>query len=292
METVVKTEKDGTVTAAVTVPQEALTPPKEGGVPLVEIPGQSIPTGGSGTGEGSTAIAVDLPGALDTPVIVAIPVTDGTVVLRADGTPVALSLVEDGKAYVVLEASEELRIVTAGDFFDDVEGAAKAAADFGAARALWTGTGEREFSPEMIMNRAMLATVLWRLNGAEDPEGLELFPDVPPEAWFASAAAWGGETGVVQGTGEGFAPDVALTAEQMLVMLYRYTTYADLLVPAAEDTGAGAPEGTSSWAAEAVAWAINAGLVRLGEDGDLTDPITRAQAAEIMRGYVGYLVRR
>ena len=292
VETVVKTEKDGTVTAAVTVPQTALTPPKEGGVPLVEIPGQSIPTSGSGTGEGSTAIAVDLPGALDTPVIVAIPVTDGTVVLRGDGTPVALSLVEDGKAYVVLEASEELRIVTAGDFFDDVEGAAKAAADFGAARALWTGTGEREFSPEMIMNRAMLATVLWRLNGAEDPEGLELFPDVPPEAWFASAAAWGGETGVVQGTGEGFAPDVALTAEQMLVMLYRYTTYADLLVPAADDTGAGAPEGTSSWAAEAVAWAINAGLVRLGEDGDLTAPITRAQAAEIMRGYVGYLVRR
>lgn len=292
VETVVKTEKDGTVTAAVTVPQTALTPPKEGGVPLVEIPGQSIPTGGSGTGEGATAIAVDLPGALDTPVIVAIPVTDGTVVLRGDGTPVALSLVEDGKAYVVLEASEELRIVTAGDFFDDVEGAAKAAADFGAARALWTGTGEREFSPEMIMNRAMLATVLWRLNGAENPEGLELFPDVPPEAWFASAAAWGGETGVVQGTGEGFAPDVALTAEQMLVMLYRYTTYADLLVPAADDTGAGAPEGTSSWAAEAVAWAINAGLVRLGEDGDLTAPITRAQAAEIMRGYVGYLVRR
>lgn len=292
VETVVKTEKDGTVTAAVTVPQTALTPPKEGGVPLVEIPGQSIPTGGSGTGEGSTAIAVDLPGALDTPVIVAIPVTDGTVVLRGDGTPVALSLVEDGKAYVVLEASEELRIVTAGDFFDDVEGAAKAAADFGAARALWTGTGEREFSPEMIMNRAMLATVLWRLNGAEDPNGLELFPDVPPEAWFASAAAWGGETGVVQGTGAGFAPDVALTAEQMLVMLYRYTTYADLLVPAADDTGAGAPEGTSSWAAEAVAWAINAGLVRLGEDGDLTAPITRAQAAEIMRGYVGYLVRR
>ncbi|GEM_PF-6676326 len=292
VETVVKTEKDGTVTAAVTVPQTALTPPKEGGVPLVEIPGQSIPTGGSGTGEGSTAIAVDLPGALDTPVIVAIPVTDGTVVLRGDGTPVALSLVEDGKAYVVLEASEELRIVTAGDFFDDVEGAAKAAADFGAARALWTGTGEREFSPEMIMNRAMLATVLWRLNGAEDPNGLELFPDVPPEAWFASAAAWGGETGVVQGTGAGFAPDVALTAEQMLVMLYRYTTYADLLVPVADDTGAGAPEGTSSWAAEAVAWAINAGLVRPGEDGDLTAPITRAQAAEIMRGYVGYLVRR
>ena len=292
VETVVKTEKDGTVTAAVTVPQTALTPPKEGGVPLVEIPGQPLPTGESGTGEGSTAIAVDLPGALDTPVIVAIPVTDGTVVLRADGTPVALSLVEDGKAYVVLETSEELRIVTAGDFFDDVEGAAKAAADFGAARALWTGTGEREFSPEMIMNRAMLATVLWRLDGAEDKGSVELFPDVPEDAWFASAVAWGGETGVVQGTGEGFAPDVALTAEQMLVMLYRYTTYADLLVPAAEDTGAGAPEGTSSWAAEAVAWAINAGLVRLGEDGDLTAPITRAQAAEIMRGYVGYLVRR
>ena len=292
VETVVKTEKDGTVTAAVTVPQEAVTPPEEGGVPVVEIPGQALPTGESGAGESAPAIAVDLPDTLDTAVIVAIPVTDGTVVLRADGTPIALSLVEDGKAYVVLEGSEELKIVTAVDFFDDVTGTAKDAADFGAARALWTGTGEREFSPEMIMNRAMLATVLWRLNGAEDPEGLELFPDVPPEAWFASAAAWGGETGVVQGTGEGFAPDVALTAEQMLVMLYRYTTYADLLVPAAEDTGAGAPEGTSSWAAEAVAWAINAGLVRLGEDGDLTAPITRAQAAEIMRGYVGYLVRR
>lgn len=292
VETVVKTEKDGTVTAAVTVPQEAVTPPEEGGVPVVEIPGQALPTGESGAGESAPAIAVDLPDTLDTAVIVAIPVTDGTVVLRADGTPIALSLVEDGKAYVVLEGSEELRIVTAVDFFDDVTGTAKDAADFGAARALWTGTGEREFSPEMIMNRAMLATVLWRLDGAEYKGSVELFPDVPEDAWFASAAAWGGETGVVQGTGKGFAPDVALTAEQMLVMLYRYTTYADLLVPAAEDTGAGAPEGTSSWAAEAVAWAINAGLVRLGEDGDLTAPITRAQAAEIMRGYVGYLVRR
>ena len=287
VEAVVKTEKNGAVTAAVTVPQEALTPPEEGPLPVVEVPGRAMPTG-----EGAPAIAVTLPDGLDTAVIVAIPVADGTVVLRGDGTPIALSVVEDGKAYVVLDGSEELNIVTAGGFFDDVAGATGEAADFGAARALWTGTGEREFSPEMPMDRAMLATVLWRLDGAEDPGSVELFPDVPEGAWFADAVAWGGKSGVIQGTGAGFAPDVALTAEQMLVMLYRYTTYADLLVPAADGAGVQAPEGTASWAADAIAWAINAGLVRLGEDGDLTAPITRAEAAALLQGYVQYLVKR
>ncbi len=287
VEAVVKTEKNGAVTAAVTVPQEALTPPEEGPLPVVEVPGRALPTG-----EGAPAIAVTLPDGLDTAVIVAIPVADGTVVLRGDGTPIALSVVEDGRAYVVLVGSEELNIVTAGGFFDDVAGAAGEAADFGAARALWTGTGEREFSPEMPMDRAMLATVLWRLDGAEDPGSVELFPDVPEGAWFADAVAWGGKSGVIQGTGAGFAPDVALTAEQMLVMLYRYTTYADLLVPAGDGTGVQAPEGTASWAADAIAWAINAGLVRLGEDGDLTAPITRAEAAALLQGYVQYLVKR
>lgn len=155
---------------------------------------------------------------------------------------------------------------------------------------------------EARLTRGMMVQILYNAAGRPQVAGTGGFVDVTEEDWYTPAAAWAAQTGVVKGFEDGsFAADVAITREQIIVMLYRYATYAELLVPTAEEGGKEAAEGTaqlppeladmaaSSWAYDAIVWAINAGLLELGEDGDLTAPITRAQAAVILQGYLGHL---
>lgn len=169
-------------------------------------------------------------------------------------------------------------------------------------KGLLRGYDDGLLRTEARLTRGMMVQILYNAAGQPQVAGTGGFVDVTEEDWYTPAAAWATQTGVVKGFEDGsFAADVAITREQIIVMLYRYATYAELLVPTAEEGGKEAAEGTaqlppeladmaaSSWAYDAIVWAINAGLLELGEDGDLTAPITRAQAAVILQGYLGHL---
>jgi len=73
-----------------------------------------------------------------------------------------------------------------------------------------------------VMNRAMLVTVLWRIQGSPEAETEPTFDDVLPQDWFADSAAWAAETGLSQGyDARDFAPLDALTRQQVWTLLYR-----------------------------------------------------------------------
>ncbi|SHH97971.1 S-layer homology domain-containing protein [Sporobacter termitidis DSM 10068] len=182
--------------------------------------------------------------------------------------------------------------VAAGTGFADVASTAwyadavKYVRDMG----LFGGTGGRKFSPDDAMTRAMLVTVLSRLAKADaDALAPPAFSDVPADAWYAKAVSWGVESGVTGGvSAESFAPDAAVTREQLAAFLYRYAQSAGLALAAGSvglDAFSDAAE-VSGWASEAMSWAVGAGIIN-GSGGRL-DPqgaATRAQVAQVMMNF-------
>lgn len=147
------------------------------------------------------------------------------------------------------------------------------------------GVGNDCFDPEGTLNRAMLATVLWRASGSPAADGGS-FADVPARAVvlhgrFVGAA----ERHCGMGVGENrFAPMDSITREQLAVMLWRASGS-----PGSTQSLAAFPDaGTcSNWASTALAWAVERGILN-GMDGRLAPggTATRAQAAAMLTRYL------
>ena len=150
---------------------------------------------------------------------------------------------------------------------------------------LMNGVENNQFAPNTATNRAMLATILYRLAGQPDVSGDLPFTDVAAGTWYTDAVLWAAQNGIVNGLGENtFAPMNTLTREQLVTMLYRYAEAEGYDVSAAADLS-GYPDAgkVQSWAQEAMTWAVAEGIVE-GMDGNLNPAgnATRAQIATIL----------
>ena len=129
------------------------------------------------------------------------------------------------------------------------------------------GVAEGQFNPDGAVTRAMVWTVLARMDG-ENTEG--------GSTWYAKAQAWAMETGVSDGTD----PNGAITREQLATMLYRYigSPVVSGSLSAYPDAGS-----VSDWAENALVWATQTGLVN-GINGNLSPKTgaTRAQLATML----------
>lgn len=151
-------------------------------------------------------------------------------------------------------------------------------------QGLMNGVGNDCFDPEGTLNRAMLATILWRASGSPAADGGS-FSDVPAGQWYSTAVSWAQQSGIVQGVGENrFAPMDSITREQLAVMLWRASGS-----PGSTQSLAAFPDvGTcSNWASTALAWAVERGILN-GMDGRLAPggTATRAQAAAMLTRYL------
>lgn len=148
-------------------------------------------------------------------------------------------------------------------------------------RGLMNGTGGGAFTPDGDLTRAMLVTVLWRLNGCPAPATEPDYSDVPAGQWYSDAVAWASGFQVVEGYGGGvFGTNDPVTREQMAVIFYRWAQgngmdvsvtdtetipreEAELGIYMYSETKDGTLEGgylsankaISDWAVEAVVWA-------------------------------------
>lgn len=147
---------------------------------------------------------------------------------------------------------------------------------------LMDGVDAGMFAPNATTSRAMIVTILWRLQGSPEVDTTETFTDVYPDAWYAKAIAWAVAEGVADGYGEGlFGPNDAITREQLAAMLWRYAAR-----PESEGGLSAFADGAevSVWAQQAMSWAVSLGLIN-GVDSDRLDPkgqATRAQTATIL----------
>ena len=143
--------------------------------------------------------------------------------------------------------------------------------------------GETTFNPDGATSRAMLAAILWRLEGSPVVNYAMDFADVEEGQWYTEAIRWAASEGIVTGYGDGaFGTNDSITREQFAVMLYRYAG-----AQPASGTLSTFRDGTavSDWAAEAMGWAVEAGLITGTGDGSTLTPqgqATRAQAAVLL----------
>lgn len=172
-------------------------------------------------------------------------------------------------------------VSTSDWFYDDVA--------FVYENGLFSGTDSRSFSPNASMTRAMLVTVLYRLEGEPTVTGRSSFTDVRSGAYYEKSVIWAAANGIVTGTDStSFSPDAKVTREQLAAILYRYAQYRKL------DTDVSAKlnsftdaDSVSAYASEALGWAVSEGLIN-GASGKLMPKgdATRAQVAAILHRFV------
>ena len=217
--------------------------------------------------------------------------------MDADGneTVIKKSVLVGDTAAALVNGSCVLKLKDNKKAFSDAEKHwANASIDFVSSHELFGGTGEGNFEPNATMSRAMLATVLYRLEDAAAEGGAPAFSDVEEGKWYSDAAAWAASSNIVKGTGEGFEPNGDITRQQLATMLYRYAESIGLDTEEKADTAKFTDAGDiASWAEDAASWAVSAGLMGGRDDGSL-DPkasATRAETAAIFERLVKLIVK-
>ena len=170
-----------------------------------------------------------------------------------------------------------------------------AAVQFVYEKGIMSGVEEGLFAPHTVLTRAMLVQTLYALEGKPQAEGGERFEDVSQEEWYADAVAWAAQNGLVAGVGEDrFAPEDALTREQMALILYRYAQHKsyDVQVEGEPLESFQDKDEISAWAEEALAWAVDAKLLS-GTGESCLSPggtATRAQVAQVLANFCQTIV--
>lgn len=149
-------------------------------------------------------------------------------------------------------------------------------------RKLMNGVSDTSFDPYGTLTRAMVVTILYRLDGepAAEPSA---FLDVAAGQWYTDAVGWGAANKVVKGYSEDrFGPMDPVTREQLAAILHRYAQYKGYDVTEITDLAAYADMASiSEYALEAMAWAVALGAPEALSETALAprDNATRAQVA-------------
>ncbi len=154
------------------------------------------------------------------------------------------------------------------------------------------GTGATEFAPNVSTSRAMLVTMLWRLENSPSLSRTNAFADVSDSAWYANAVEWAYKNEIVLGYDAAtFAPDAPITREQMVSILWRYAKYKDFDVavhgpiPFGDYTDI---DSVNSYALAPMGWALYAKLIQ-GVDATTLAPqqtASRAQVATVLMRFI------
>lgn len=150
---------------------------------------------------------------------------------------------------------------------------------------MMNGTSATQFSPNTTTNRAMIVTILYRLEN-EPSASVSGFTDVAAGSYYADAVAWAASNGIVNGvSATSFAPNAPITREQMAAILYRYAQFKGYNTAAGSSlSGFSDASRISPYATTAMQWANSNGLIT-GVTSTTLDPqgsATRAQVATIL----------
>ncbi len=154
---------------------------------------------------------------------------------------------------------------------------------------LFNGTSATTFSPNVSITRGQFITIIGRNSGIDGTTPATTgFGDVSANFYYAPYIAWAANNDIVKGmTATTFAPDAAISREDLVTILYRYAEAKNITVSGATGkTIADFSDGgnVDSWATEAMNWAVEHGIINGDEQGKLNPRsyTIRAEAAKIM----------
>ena len=148
-------------------------------------------------------------------------------------------------------------------------------------KELMNGVTANTFEPLTAMNRAMLVTMLYRLEGSPAVEGnvSETFTDCKDTAYYANAVLWAFQNEIVTGRGETtFEPLSNLTRQEMAVILYNYMKYKGADEVTEPELSYSDADKVASWATAAVAYCTQTELMN-GVTAETFDPAGSANRA-------------
>lgn len=163
------------------------------------------------------------------------------------------------------------------------------AVEFVKTKGVMVGSSAQTFSPQKLLTRAKMVQILYNIEGGT-VERLDHFKDVDNGKWYAKAVNWACEKGLINGYANvTFRLDKAATREELVSVIHRYVQYKSYDTDAVKDSAfSGFTDGkkVSSWAEEAMNWAIGEEIIG-GKPGAIIDPqgtATRAETAQIFMG--------
>ena len=178
-------------------------------------------------------------------------------------------------------------VKTADWFYNDVK--------YVYEKGMMAGTAADVFAPNATTTRAMIVTILYRLEGSPAVTGTSAFVDVPAGQWYTDAVNWAAANQIVKGTSATtFAPNDSITREQMAAILYRYAQYKGYDVTKKADLSGYSDNGQiSAYAKDALAWANAAKLINGVTNTTLAPQgnATRAQVSAILHRFCDGVVK-
>lgn len=178
-------------------------------------------------------------------------------------------------------------VKTADWFYNDVK--------YVYEKGMMAGTAADVFAPNATTTRAMIVTILYRLEGSPAVTGTSSFVDVPAGQWYTDAVNWAAANQIVKGTSATtFAPNDSITREQMAAILYRYAQYKGYDVTKKADLSGYSDNGqVSAYAKDALAWANAAKLINGVTNTTLAPQgnATRAQVSAILHRFCDGVVK-
>ena len=162
------------------------------------------------------------------------------------------------------------------------------AVDYALDNGLMSGVSDREFAPGSTLTRAMVAQMLYSLEG-KPAAGRADFADVAEGAWYADAISWAAGEGIVSGYGDTFGPNDPITREQLAAILYRYAQNEGYKTSQSGKGTEGYLDASSisSYAVKAMDWAVNAGLLS-GKGNNTLAPTAGATRAEVAQIFMNF----
>ena len=273
----IETDTSGKTIAVVDVPAEVAGGAVDGNAVLLPVVGIRA----SKDIETAPALVVNTFGANGVKVRIPVENMGLTVVaveIKSDGTPVIVKNTIPTENGIVLRM-DHLEVIRFLDnrkaFVDAQDHWAADAIDFVSARELFNGTAPGTFSPNTEMTRGMMLTALARYADADTVGGT---------TWYEKGAAWAMANGLSDGTNL----SNRITREQLTTIMYRYAALEGKLNgTGVELQGYADADYISSWAVDAMSWAVDVGLIK-GTTSTTLNPqggATRSQVAAIIMRY-------
>ena len=171
--------------------------------------------------------------------------------------------------------------------FTDINGHwANKAINYVVNKGYFAGVSKTEFAPDKPITRGEFVTVLGRMLKIDTSKySSQRFNDVNSSTYYSPYVTWANEVGIVSGVGGGnFAPDKALTREEMAVIMSKFLKASNKKLTEKPITNFNDQGSISPWAKEAVTEMAKLGVVKGMGEGNFSPKteFTRAQVAQVL----------
>ena len=167
----------------------------------------------------------------------------------------------------------------------------KEAIDYVVGRGLLSGTSKTAFAPDTAMTRGMLVTALGRLAGVDvKAYTTNSFTDVKADSAFRPYIEWAYKKGIVQGIGnQQFAPDRAITREEIAVIFANYAKATGYKLPVTREATAYADASSIGSTYKTAVTAMQQAGIMMGGTSNQFNPksnATRAEVSSMLHRYI------